>query len=177
MSSVKRPNLGLDLILSEFVFIFSIQPVHALWILLYIISDFTHIYSGIFRIFSEKKRQKQWNNAECVSSVRITEWKRIRVTEHPLQIHLLFAVRAHLLLSDDTPSSYAELVEPGYGVKARHCSMWATIQTYNGSKCHYFGHGSLVLKYENIVIVEPVQVKIHKQNIINFNNILAETCF
>lgn len=46
--------------------------------------------------------------------------RRIRVAEHPLQIHLLFAVRTHLLLSDDTPSSYAELMESGCGVKARH---------------------------------------------------------
>lgn len=45
--------------------------------------------------------------------------KRIRVAKHPLQIHLLFAVRAHLLLSDDAPSSYAELMEPGFGVKAQ----------------------------------------------------------
>lgn len=45
--------------------------------------------------------------------------KRIRVTEHPLQIHLLFAVRTHLLLPDDTPSSYAEFMEPGFGVKAQ----------------------------------------------------------
>lgn len=50
---------------------------------------------------------------------------RIRITEHPLQIHLLFAVRAHLLLSNDTPSPYAELVEPGAGIKAQHCTVGA----------------------------------------------------
>lgn len=43
--------------------------------------------------------------------------KRIRVTKHSLQIHLLFAVRAHLLLTNDAPASYAELVESWFGVK------------------------------------------------------------
>lgn len=46
--------------------------------------------------------------------------KRIRVTKHSLQVHLLFAVWTHLLLSNDAPASYAELVEPGFGVKAQH---------------------------------------------------------
>lgn len=44
--------------------------------------------------------------------------KRIRVTEHSFQVHLLFAVWAHLLLSHNAPSSYAELMEPGFEVKA-----------------------------------------------------------
>ena len=39
--------------------------------------------------------------------------ERIRVTEHPLEIHLLFAVRTRLLLPDDAPATDAELVKPG----------------------------------------------------------------
>lgn len=58
--------------------------------------------------------------------------KRIRVTEHPLQIHLLFAVWAHLLLSNDAPASYAELVEPGFGVKAQHGRTGQQLNTLTG---------------------------------------------
>lgn len=39
--------------------------------------------------------------------------ERIRVTEHPLEIHLLFAVGTRLLLPDDAPAPDAELVKPG----------------------------------------------------------------
>lgn len=53
--------------------------------------------------------------------------KRIRVTKHSLQVHLLFAVRAHLFLSHNAPSSYAELVEPGFGVKAWYSSKGARV--------------------------------------------------
>lgn len=39
--------------------------------------------------------------------------ERIRVTEHPLEIHLLFAVGTRLLLPDDAPAADAELVKAG----------------------------------------------------------------
>lgn len=37
--------------------------------------------------------------------------KRIRIAEHPFQVHLLFAVWTGLLLADYTPTTNAELVE------------------------------------------------------------------
>lgn len=39
--------------------------------------------------------------------------ERIRITEHPLEIHLLFAVWTRLLLPDNAPAPDAELVKPG----------------------------------------------------------------
>lgn len=58
--------------------------------------------------------------------------KRIRVTKHSLQVHLLFAVWTHLLLSNDAPASYAELVEPGFGVKAQHGRSGQQLNTLTG---------------------------------------------
>lgn len=143
MSSVKIPSLGTFRISANIVFFLSSkQPVHAHCSLLYMISDITPINNKERLGYSEKKQQRCEN-------YRI---KRIRVTEHPLQIHLLFAVRAHLLLPDDAPSSYAELMEPGCGVKARHSSMRATVQTYTGSKCHDSGKGSFLLKCERLYL-------------------------
>lgn len=40
--------------------------------------------------------------------------QRIRVAEHPLEIHLLFAVGTCLLLSHNAPAADAELVESEY---------------------------------------------------------------
>lgn len=37
--------------------------------------------------------------------------KRIRVTYHPLQINLLFAIRASLLFPNDAPASNAEFMK------------------------------------------------------------------
>ena len=37
--------------------------------------------------------------------------KRIRVVDHPLQIDLLFAVRARLLFTNNTPTSDAEFMK------------------------------------------------------------------
>lgn len=39
--------------------------------------------------------------------------ERIRITEHPLEIHLLFAVWTRLLLPNNAPAPDAELVKPG----------------------------------------------------------------
>lgn len=61
-------------------------------------------------------------NVEATSTLSHIQRKRIRVTEHSFQVHLLFAVRAHLLLSHNAPSSYAEFMEPGYEVKAWYSS-------------------------------------------------------
>lgn len=41
-----------------------------------------------------------------------TRTRRIRIAEHPLQVHLLLAVGTGLLLSHDAPASDTELVEP-----------------------------------------------------------------
>lgn len=50
--------------------------------------------------------------AEPVQELSIHDmWLLPGVTEHSLQVHLLFTVRACLLLSHDAPSSYAELME------------------------------------------------------------------
>jgi len=47
--------------------------------------------------------------------------KRIRIAEHPLEIHLLFAVWTSLLLSHYTPTMNAELVESALSfVKKNH---------------------------------------------------------
>ena len=43
--------------------------------------------------------------------------QRIRIAEHPLQVHLLFTVWASLLLSHNAPASYAELMESEEWVK------------------------------------------------------------
>ena len=43
--------------------------------------------------------------------------ERIRVAEHPLQVHLLFTVRTSLLLSHNAPASYAELMESEEQIK------------------------------------------------------------
>ena len=60
--------------------------------------------------------------------VNVTE-ARIRVTEHPLEVHLLLAVRTGLFLSDDAPSSYAELMKTeGRGLRHKtKGSQWWTI--------------------------------------------------
>lgn len=57
--------------------------------------------------------------------------ERIRITEHPLEIHLLFAVWTRLLLPDNAPAPDAELMKPGeWHVKGNwkkrgiHGSVW-----------------------------------------------------
>lgn len=40
-----------------------------------------------------------------------TVMKRIRITEHPLEINLLFTVRTRLLLTNYTPATDAKFVE------------------------------------------------------------------
>lgn len=80
-------------------------------------------------------------------SVRIPEQKKIRVAEHPLQIHLLFAVRAHLLLPDNAPSSYAELVKPE--CEELRLGMAVCEQLIYTDSKFYFENSSLVSKYEN----------------------------
>lgn len=74
-----------------------------------------HIYRHNLNLTSTHKTGLKLN-----FTTHIKNDKRIRVTKHSLQIHLLFAVWAHLLLPNDAPASYAELVEPWFGVKAQH---------------------------------------------------------
>lgn len=46
-----------------------------------------------------------------VKAVRAQEQKRIRVVHHPLQVHLLVAVRTRLFLTHNAPATDAELME------------------------------------------------------------------
>lgn len=56
--------------------------------------------------------------------------ERIRITEHPLEIHLLFAVWTRLLLPDNAPAPDAELMKPeewhvkGNWKRGIHSSVW-----------------------------------------------------
>ena len=44
-------------------------------------------------------------------------WKRIRITEHLLQIHLLFAIWACLFLTHNAPSSNTKFMKSGNSIK------------------------------------------------------------
>lgn len=58
-----------------------------------------------------------------------THTQRIRITEHPLQVHLFFAVWACLFLTHNAPASYAELMKSGRKtVKAKHAAMFETLK-------------------------------------------------
>lgn len=59
--------------------------------------------------------------------------RRIRVAEHPLQVHLLLAVGAGLLLTHNAPAAYAELVESGEGGRVKETAAGSGIApTGNG---------------------------------------------